>query len=119
MLHELAAERGIAAEYRRLTIPDMGVPPRARMTEILDAIDAACAAGHTVYVHCWGGVGRTGTVVGCHLVRRGRSGEDALSHVSSLFATMSSAKRRRHREGSPQTDEQREFVREWRRHDAA
>jgi hypothetical protein len=118
-LRELAAERGIAVEYRRLAIPDMGVPQPARMAEILDAIDAACAAGQSVYVHCWGGVGRTGTVVACHLVRHGRAAEDAFALVGALFATMSPAKRGRHPWGSPQTDEQREFVRAWHRHDAA
>lgn len=34
----------------------------------------ALAAGQTVYVHCYGGIGRTGTVVGCWLVRHGLSG---------------------------------------------
>jgi len=36
------------------------------MHEILDTIDAALSAKRIVYVHCWGGVGRTGTVIGCH-----------------------------------------------------
>ena len=38
------------------------------MRIILGALDTALKAGEIVYVHCWGGVGRTGTVVGCHLV---------------------------------------------------
>lgn len=32
---------------------------------ILDAIDARLEAGKSVYVHCWGGIGRTDTVAGC------------------------------------------------------
>ena len=32
--------------------------------------------GRKVYVHCWGGVGRTGTVVGCYLVRQGEREAD-------------------------------------------
>jgi protein-tyrosine phosphatase len=35
------------------------------MTTILDAIDESMTAGKPVYVHCWGGMGRTGTVIGC------------------------------------------------------
>ena len=31
------------------------------MQEILDAVDRALAAGRNVYLHCWGGIGRTGT----------------------------------------------------------
>lgn len=37
---------------------------------------------------------------GHHLVRHGRSGDDALAQVASCFATMSPAKRCRHPEGS-------------------
>ncbi|HEU4565314.1 MAG TPA: protein-tyrosine phosphatase family protein [Gemmatimonadaceae bacterium] len=113
-LREESEALGLAAEYHRLPIPDMGIPTRARMADILDAIDNACAAGHTVYLHCWGGIGRTGTVVGCHLVRCGMSGDEALALVATLFRSMSEAKTAAHPEGSPQTEEQRAFVREWR-----
>ena len=36
-----------------------------------------------VYVHCWGGIGRTGTVVGCWLVRHGMTGDEALAEFAS------------------------------------
>lgn len=38
-------------------------------------LDACRAAGGTPYVHWRAGRGRTGTVVGCYLVRRGLDGE--------------------------------------------
>jgi ADP-ribosyl-[dinitrogen reductase] hydrolase len=62
-------------------------------------------------VHCWGGVGRTGTVVGCHLVRSGLSGDEALARVATLFKSMEKSSRR-HR--SPETDEQEAYVCSWR-----
>ena len=74
-LYALAREREIEVRWVRLPIRDMNLPPRERMEEILAHLDAEVAAGRKVYVHCWGGVGRTGTVVGCHFVRRGKSGE--------------------------------------------
>jgi len=40
------------------------VPSAALMRATLDAIYDAIDAGETLYLHCWGGVGRTGTVVG-------------------------------------------------------
>ena len=116
LLQEIAAAMpdGHRVTHRRLTIRDMDVPIEGRMLELLDAIDEAMQRGERVYVHCWGGVGRTGTVVGCHLVRHGLTAEEALQEVARLFGTTSPAKRRRHPEGSPQTDAQRDVVRTWR-----
>jgi ADP-ribosyl-[dinitrogen reductase] hydrolase len=108
-----ADSRGRPLTRVSLGIPDMGVPARQRMVAILDAIDDAVRDGERVYVHCWGGVGRTGTVIGCYLVRRGMTPDDALKRVGELFATMSRAKLRGHPEGSPQTTAQRDFVRTW------
>lgn len=111
-LKEEAAARGIEAEHVRLSIRDMHAPTRERMSAILDELERHAEAGRCVYVHCWGGVGRTGTVVGCHLVRGGRTGEDALSEVARLFATMSEEKTRYHPR-SPETEVQRTMIREW------
>ena len=113
---ELTPYRGMLEDqagvvHCRMSIPDLCVPPsRAHMAEILDRIDGALAEGHVVYVHCWGGVGRTGTVVGCYLVRRGMTGDDALATVASHWTTMQKRHRRRR---SPETDEQCEWVRSW------
>ena len=111
-LTEECRTRPQVVKHTRLPIPDMGVPSVARMREILDLIDASLERGETVYVHCWGGVGRTGTVIGCHLVRRGLSGDEALARVAELYGSMPEAKRLRHT-GSPETEAQRAFVRGW------
>ncbi len=112
-LREMAKGRGIELRYDAFPIPDMNVCDDKQMCRVLDAIDEHLAAKRVVYVHCWGGVGRTGTVVGCWLVRHGKMGEEALAEVSRLFATVSADKRRRHPEGSPQTAKQREMIEEW------
>ena len=80
-LGALAAARGSDLQYSRFPIRDMDVCDAKAMERILNEIDAHLAAGRTTYVHCWGGVGRTDTVVGCWLVRHGRSGDDALAEV--------------------------------------
>jgi hypothetical protein len=77
-LTTLAQECGRNVCYARFPIRDLSVPGVAHMREILDAIDAAIRAGSCVYVHCWGGRGRTGTVVGCWLVRHRRVAADAV-----------------------------------------
>lgn len=67
--------------YTRFGVIDFGRPSPRQMAEILDAFDAALDAGRTVYVHCRYGIGRTGTVAGCYLVRHGLSGEEALAAI--------------------------------------
>ena len=81
------------------------------MVKILDTIDEALAEGHTVYVHCWGGIGRTGTVVGCHLVRHGKQGEEALEEIARWWQTIE--KRPRHPR-SPETEAQVDYILNWR-----
>ncbi len=62
-------------------------------------------------MHCWGGIGRTGTVVGCYLVHRGLTGEAALARLAAWWRTVpKSALYPR----SPQTDEQVAYVLGWR-----
>lgn len=109
LLADEAKTRSRELVHRRLPVRDLDVPSAAEMAAILDEIDGAHAAGHVVYVHCWGGVGRTGTVVGCHLVRHGSTGVDALARVQKLLGATSKAARR-----SPETEAQRALVRAWR-----
>jgi len=112
LLAEEAAARGVEVRHVRLPIRDVSVQRSPDvMREILDAIDAGLRGGGKVYVHCWGGVGRTGTVVGCHLVRSGLSGDEALARVAKLFKRMEKYPRRLR---SPETDEQEAYVRSWR-----
>jgi ADP-ribosylglycohydrolase len=94
-----------------MPIRDVNVPESpSEMVAILDAIENALKAGHVVYAHCLGGVGRTGTVIGCHLTRSGISGEEALRKLASMWRTVGKSKRK---PLSPETQEQREFVRDW------
>ncbi|QDS88439.1 hypothetical protein EC9_26300 [Rosistilla ulvae] len=51
--------------HLRFPIPDGGTTSVDRMRSILDAIDLSLAADRPVYVHCFGGMGRTGTTVCC------------------------------------------------------
>ena len=113
-LRQLGRRRGVQVVHDYLSIVDMDVCDDAFMSRVLDTIDARIAEGHRVYVHCWGGVGRTGMTVGCWLVRNGHGGDDALEQVKMLFATMSPAKVAYFGlDGSPQTDAQRAVVRAW------
>lgn len=108
-LKRLAMERGLEAHVYRHPISDMGIPSVEEMKAVLQVIGAAVSAGHCVYIHCWGGHGRTGTVAGCWHRRCGMEYQQALTTI---------AEARQHDdhlcyEDSPQTTEQRRFIREW------
>jgi hypothetical protein len=98
----------VPLEYRRLPVRDFSCPSREEMESILMTIDDALERGKCVYVHCWGGIGRTGTVVGCWLVRRGRPAHEALALIEERRKDTPEAWRR-----SPETDEQRALIEEW------
>ena len=112
LLRERAAHAGIAPDslrYRRFPVPDMGLPTAKRLGEILAALHESAAAGRRAAVHCWGGIGRTGTVVGCHYVQHhGLTGEEALARIAAEWQTVAKVDRF---PTSPQTREQLDFVR--------
>jgi len=105
-------EHLLPAGGRRIAHPivDLGTTTVPHMTRILDDVDRALAERRFVYVHCWGGIGRTGTVVGCWLVRHGLDEGDPLRTIARLRRGVPDAWA-----ASPQTAAQRAMVREWKR----
>ena len=98
--------------YLHLPILDHGVPvDGAYMRQIQQALGDALAAGRCVYVHCRMGIGRTGTVLGCHLVEQGLTGEAALIELNRAWQQCGRASRW---PSIPETWEQRQFVAGWR-----
>lgn len=108
VLREEAAEMGIQVSYCRIGIVDYSVPSRDQALDALQAIEDGERDRPNVYVHCWGGIGRTGTIVGCYLLRRGMDPEEALAEVARLHAGTG---RLVSHPRSPQNDEQCDFVR--------
>ena len=109
VLEEIAQKAGRSVCCERLPIRDNDVPSVAHMRRILDRIDQSDAVGEAAYVHCWGGKGRTGTVVGCYLARHGLAvGDTALRRLTEL------TKASPYDFGPvPQTTTQCDFVRRW------
>ncbi len=87
-LCELAATRGEWVEWVSIPVRDATAPSSVRMSEILGVIDDGLARRLPTYLHCWGGHGRTGMVVACHLVGRGHAPEEAVAEVLRLRATL-------------------------------
>lgn len=109
MVAEIAGQKNQLAIYQRMPILDLSIPSPAQMEETLNLMDQLLNDGRTVYVHCYGGIGRTGTVVGCWLVRHGLSGRQALAKIGAWRRGTPKSWRE-----SPETEEQRQMVLGWR-----
>jgi protein-tyrosine phosphatase len=101
-------------DYFRVPIREGSVPDTDRqMIAILDTLDEAVERarreGTKVYVHCSSGAGRTGLVLGCHLVRHGMQSREALKHLKKLFQPLPGSAHRR----IPETDKQKEYILSW------
>ena len=110
LLTDLARERGLDVRYRRMSIADLAVPTVDHMTSVLHHIEHEVAQNRPCYVHCWGGIGRTGTTVGCWFVASGISAEDAIDRIADLRRDTPAGRR-----ASPETQEQRDFISAWQR----
>ncbi|MDD5206257.1 MAG: dual specificity protein phosphatase family protein [Desulfobacterales bacterium] len=105
----VADSMGLDVTFERRPIMDGGVSAREDMVLILDNIDANIKKGKPVYIHCWGGRGRTGTVVGCYLIRHGLcQAHQAVDRIRELRKHTGD-----HGEPSPESRRQFEMVLSW------
>lgn len=96
--------------HQRFPIRDAHTPANRQLTaSVLDAIDEHIAAARPVYVHCHGGIGRTGTIVGCWLARHGEGGPEALGRLADLWEECPKSRWTR----SPETTAQCLYVINW------
>ena len=100
----------LEVKHYRFPIGDFGLPTPELMKSILDTIDAELQAGKKIYVHCWAGIGRTGTTVGCYLVRHGKSGDESLRQLGEWWRDVPKSQ---FHPRSPETNDQKEFIRTW------
>jgi hypothetical protein len=114
ILTEQATAYDVAVSYQRFPIGDFGLPTPEQMNTILDAIEESLKADQKIYLHCWGGIGRTGTTVGCYLVRQGMDGVEALRQLAAWWKGVPKSRFHLH---SPETVQQMNFVRNWAAHD--
>jgi hypothetical protein len=102
-------------EYHSFPIPDRCLPrSESYVRQILDVLEDNARRGRIAAVHCRGGIGRTGVVVGCWLVESGAV-EDGAEALNFIAEEWKSVEKYRRFPQSPETGRQCEFVRNFER----
>jgi hypothetical protein len=105
----LASEMKASVTFNQISIKDHAVPTRQEMVHILNQIDLCIKYDKPVYLHCLGGRGRTGTVVGCYLIRHGlATGKNVIDKIKELRRNVINWY-----SPSPETREQVEMLVNW------
>ncbi len=108
-MEAIAESMKINITFDQLPIKDLSIPSKKEMIRILNQIDICMKYKKPVYVHCWGGKGRTGTVIGCYLTRHGHaSGHDVIDVIKELRKDVKD-----HFMSSPETKPQINMVMSW------
>ena len=82
-LEEVAAARRLPLARSAFPIPDFGVVDDDDYDVATATIERVLEHG-AVFVHCWGGIGRTGTVIGCVLIDEGMTCDEAIAQLAVL-----------------------------------
>lgn len=104
-LEGLLTRRGIAPERRAADMRDMSADP-AKVQLACDELDSLLSSGRSVYLHCLGGLGRTGMIVGSYLVEKGLARpSETVPVIAALRAATDTPAME-----SPQTEAQKRLV---------
>ena len=101
---------GTEIHHLRFPIRDVSVPENvSSVKELIGQIQGILEEDkrNKVYIHCWGGVGRTGVIVGCLLSHQ--HDFDYEKTMDALKKAFSDCPKSAYRE-TPETKEQREFI---------
>lgn len=98
--------KGSEATMYRKEVEDASIPTKETMDEIAALIDSSLQDDKPVYFHCWGGVGRTGTVLGSYLMHSHMATEENVFDLIDYMKRTSPFKDKK----SPGRDAQRQFV---------
>lgn len=95
--------------HYRFPIKDVSIPKLcSEVYDLMEYVSSIIAnPTNKIYIHCWGGVGRTGVIVACFYEYLGESYDIAVEHLRKSFMQCPKSYSR----DSPETEEQLEFIR--------
>jgi protein-tyrosine phosphatase len=97
---EASAVRAQGMSFTSFPIPDRRIPKtESELAEVLERITADLSAGKNILIHCRQGIGRSGVVAACLLVKKGMSPGAAIDSVSEARGV-----------SVPETAEQRDWI---------
>lgn len=109
---EIAGE-GAPLEFYHFPIVDLNIPDTSVLRAALAELQQLLLRGRRVYLHCWGGRGRAGTIASTLLMQAYElEAAEALERVQRSFSTRCDSVPL-----SPETEEQRALVRAFVRFD--
>lgn len=110
ILAYLVAEHGWERLGDRINIQCFNDQPSINSSQEIPTQDLSLAANRAVYVHCFGGMGRTGATICCWLLRHGLAAHD---NVLSLLTQLRQADVERASWKAPENHSQEDFVLSW------
>jgi len=105
LLEGPSSVRGLPVKRYSAPIKDMSAHSEDIHRALVE-LDALLAAGRTVYLHCLGGLGRTGTIVGSYLSEKGLAPPNEAADLIRAFRAATDTPD----DESPQTEDQRRLV---------
>lgn len=96
-LHKTLIEE-FGFEYKHIPVADLTSPTQEQIEEFVTFVNNLISSKKKIVVHCDAGIGRTGTMLACYLVNKGRSAKSAITEV------------RKKRPGSIETMEQEDTI---------
>lgn len=82
LVGEAAACSGHGIDFAQFSIPDRGVPELGAFRSLVEKLIHDLNAGTNIAIHCRAGIGRTGILASCILIRSGVEAEQAIRQIS-------------------------------------
>lgn len=97
--------------HTRFPIRDVSIPDECKSVyELMEKLELVLTnPSSKIYIHCWGGVGRTGVIVGCYYVYHDETYKQAISHLRERFKQCPKSEHRQ----TPETRDQEEFIKDF------